>query len=115
MAKVGYTANILRVHGLFQDFETGLFAMVMDYGGPTLRRTKGNQPFTEEEQQALRDALHHLHNGANVVHGDITAHNIVIGSSLKIYFIDFHCAQIFVNALPDVFEYDWDALEEVLL
>ncbi|KIM41011.1 hypothetical protein M413DRAFT_445771, partial [Hebeloma cylindrosporum] len=75
MAKVGYTANILRVHGLFQDCETGLLAMIMDYGGPTLGRTKGYQSFTEKEQNALWDALQGLHD-ANVLHGDIKSNNI---------------------------------------
>ncbi|KIM41026.1 hypothetical protein M413DRAFT_28122 [Hebeloma cylindrosporum] len=108
MAKVGYTANILRVHGLFQDCETGLLAMIMDYGGPTLGTTKGNQSYTEKEQIALWDALQGLHD-ANVLHGDIKSNNIVIDSSDNTYFIDFDCAQI--NPHPDSFENDQDALE----
>ncbi|KIM41018.1 hypothetical protein M413DRAFT_158022 [Hebeloma cylindrosporum] len=114
MAKIGYTANILRVHGLFQDFETGLLAMVMDYGGLTLGTTKGNQPFTEKGQKVLWDALQDLHSDANVLHGDIKANNIVVDSSGNVYFIDFHRARVLVDTHPDSFEYDCDALVEMV-
>ena len=33
LAAIGFTENILRVYGLFQDAETGVLAIVMDYGG----------------------------------------------------------------------------------
>ncbi|KIM41017.1 hypothetical protein M413DRAFT_28113 [Hebeloma cylindrosporum] len=114
MAKVGFTANILRVHGLFHDCETGLLALVMDYGGPTLGEVmfqKGDKKFTSQEREALWDALHGLHK-ANVLHGDIRTSNITVDGSDNVYFIDFDCAEI--DPPPDAFEDDEDSLASIL-
>ncbi|KIM39085.1 hypothetical protein M413DRAFT_29653 [Hebeloma cylindrosporum] len=116
LAQIGFTEHILRVYGLLQDAETGVLAIVMDYGGPCLASREVEEseviPCTEEEKIAFSDALKKLHL-AGVIHGDIRSNNLLVDSSTsKVYFIDFDCAG--VHPTPENFEYEKNVLAVLL-
>ncbi|KIM39071.1 hypothetical protein M413DRAFT_29639 [Hebeloma cylindrosporum] len=114
LAHHGVTENILRVYGLFQDAETGVLAIVMDYGGTSLvnRKVKGSAiSCSEEEKFAFSEALKKLH-AAGVLHGDIESQNLLIDSCNNVYFIDFHSASLYPE--QRFFESEKETLEVLL-
>ncbi|KAJ3502002.1 hypothetical protein NLJ89_g9082 [Agrocybe chaxingu] len=106
LAAKSHVQAILPVHGLFRDPDSGALAMVMDYGGQSLRqreqeRTKmyriGQVTTSSEERRAFAAAIVGLH-AAGVWHGDLRIDNLLVNPETKqIFIIDFDCAEKIVE------------------
>ncbi|KIM40416.1 hypothetical protein M413DRAFT_28883 [Hebeloma cylindrosporum] len=93
----GVAQNILPVYGMFQDAETGMLVLVMEYGGESLSSRDpegtGRVPFTEQERMTITYAFRKLH-ARGILHGDIRLNNLLMDSSGAVYIIDFDRAEV---------------------
>ncbi|KIM35343.1 hypothetical protein M413DRAFT_32590 [Hebeloma cylindrosporum] len=97
LASRGITENILPVYGLFQDAETGILGLAMEYGGESVTCRKSEKTrqvsFTKQERTTIMNAFHQLH-GVGILHGDIRLNNILLHSSGAVYVIDLDQAKV---------------------
>ncbi|CAA7265525.1 unnamed protein product [Cyclocybe aegerita] len=106
LAAKSHVKAILPVHGLFKDPDSGAIAMLMDYGGQTLRQREQERmkshhiaqvATSSEERRAFSAAIVGLHE-AGVWHGDIRIDNLLVNPETKqVFIIDFDCAEKIVE------------------
>ncbi|KAF8959546.1 hypothetical protein BDZ97DRAFT_1390726 [Flammula alnicola] len=120
LALVEAVEGVVRVHGLFQDIETGTMALVMDYGGKSLRvrEVEKNSKFEEdevvvakEEFDAFLRALKGIHR-AGVIHRDIRIDNLLVNEDNEVCIIDFDRAGLCPDR--DVFAKEIDELRDIV-
>ncbi|KAJ3515651.1 hypothetical protein NLJ89_g1621 [Agrocybe chaxingu] len=104
LAKARDVEGVVLVHGLFQDIETQLLALVMDDAGTTLRKREyarsgegATVTTNTEEKRAFMKAIRSIHR-TRVRHRDIRPDNVTVNDQGKVFFIDFDRAQIDVES-----------------
>ncbi|KAF8954107.1 hypothetical protein BDZ97DRAFT_1928824 [Flammula alnicola] len=120
LAKVKTVAGVVRVHGLFQDIETGTMALVMDHGGKSLRtrelekdsKFKKDEVYVPQvEVAAFSRALEGIHRGG-ILHRDIRLDNLLVNEDNEVSVIDFDRAVLCTYA--EVFADELDELRGIV-
>ncbi|KAF5309238.1 hypothetical protein D9619_012713 [Psilocybe cf. subviscida] len=129
LSKKDVVSGILRVHGLFEDTETDTLALIMDYGGYSLRRRELEEDMdfsrdyvsiTEEEWTIYLEAFRQIH-ASGICHNDVRIDNIVINHANEVAIIDFDRATFTnesfdhdeeISHLKDILEYsEYDSVD----
>ncbi|KAF9042052.1 hypothetical protein BJ165DRAFT_1485237 [Panaeolus papilionaceus] len=93
----GVTSGILKVHGVFEDVETGSVALLMQDGGADIlhrecirtgQRSPPQMSLSTQEYETLLAIVKGI-NAAGVLHNDIKPANIVVNQQGTIFIIDF--------------------------
>ncbi|PPQ84975.1 hypothetical protein CVT24_000040, partial [Panaeolus cyanescens] len=107
LAEAGVTEGIVKVHGIFEDVETGATALMMQYGGTSLlhrerlqmpRKTRGDKlsstqvTLSEGELKQLLKIIRGI-NDAGITHNDLKPDNIVVDDAGRVSIIDFDMAE----------------------
>ncbi|KAF9050494.1 hypothetical protein BJ165DRAFT_1458353 [Panaeolus papilionaceus] len=118
---VGVTEGISKVHGVFEDPESGIGMLLMeDLGKLTLdKRICGKWEsvplISETEFKTLRSIVQSI-NGAGILHGDIKPDNIMFDGDGKPYIIDFGVSQFKTNYPTNLDNIDerppWSEIDE---
>ncbi|KAJ3502355.1 hypothetical protein NLJ89_g8926 [Agrocybe chaxingu] len=92
--------GVVLVHGLFEDVESSVLAIIMNDGGTSLREreiargsTREAVVVTDAEKTSFKRSLKSIHR-ADVRHRDLRPENMLINSKGETYFIDFDLAEV---------------------